>query len=266
MIRSKSSKPKTNKVSKAKNVQQLMMIPAIASIAVALSCGAAQVHAAMLVDIYIPNYGTNPAPIGAGATGSPTDIWNKLKLTAPGTKTGLLDVTGAATGLGFTLNGFNNSRTYAGPTKTNVPNPTLYNGYTFELLTNTASSIYSEVITGLTVGDSYNVYLYLQDRSASFHVIGATTPSDLTLTNAQYNTTSWIAGTNYVEYTGIAPDSSGKITIEPYSNTATGTGTSEIDLGAVQVQAAPVIPEPATLGMMAGVGVGLLLLVNRRRV
>ena len=125
--------------------------------------------------------------------------------------------------------------------------------------------------SGLNPGGTYDLYVYsayVDGNTAA----GANTPTvSLNLTKGTASTTSYSytynmsdanllasyqLGTNYEEFSNVTPDASGNIQVD-------GTAMNSSLFNGVQIYA---VPEPATLGLVAVGGLGLLLLKRRKAV
>ena len=125
-------------------------------------------------------------------------------------------------------------------------------------------------LTGLNPVVSYDVYVYSAYTQGV--LTGGNTPTvSLSLAKGTAATTSYTytynmsdanllasyqLGTNYEEFQNVTPDNTGTIAIA-------GTGVNTSLFNAFQVYA---VPEPATLGLVAAGGLGLLLRKRRKTV
>ena len=125
-------------------------------------------------------------------------------------------------------------------------------------------------LSGLNPNGSYDVYVYSAYTQGV--LTGGNTPTvSLSLTKGTAATTSYTytynmsdpnllasyqLGTNYEEFSNVTPDNTGTIAIA-------GTGVNTSLFNAFQLYA---VPEPATLGLLALGGMGLLLLKRRKAV
>jgi hypothetical protein len=98
-------------------------------------------------------------------------------------------------------------------------------------------------LTGLKVGQGYDLYVYTAgDQSVAGGRQGQFTVSG----NAQYyvwdgKTTNLVEGVTYLEFVGVAPDSTGTLVIN------LGNAAAETDLDGFQLQVAPAGPSPSMI-------------------
>ena len=232
----------------------------------ALFAIAAAAQAAVLIDVqFLGGFGgggTGTAQTGGAVIGSAGDHWNTFQPTGPSYAPGgtlLNTASGSSTvGISLTLNGGIGGGW-------NSPSGNSFTPGAYQNLMSawigTATNITSTVaLTGLTPGQSYDLYLYsgsnTDGRKTAFTITGATTSA--TVTTSPFNTSgsTFIEGTNYVHFTSLAPDLSGNMTIS-----FTGAGT-EGDLNGFQIQS---VPEPGTWALLV-FSLTTVIVLRRRRV
>ena len=201
-----------------------------------------------------------------GTTGVvPQSGWNN-ESGSSGTSVAVTDSVGGAGG-SLTWNAPNG--VYGGGTPT-TPTEELYVGWldnfgspaTTVSLSNLPSSI-----TGSGGNNPYDVYLYIGDETAGrggTYTVNGT--SEVLISNGTYTSFTPItpgassSGTgNYYEFTNVTG------TTLNISAVVTDNGF-RASLDGFQVASAAAVPEPATLGLVAAGGLGLLLLGKRRKV
>lgn len=211
---------------------------------------------------------------GQGAAGGGGTTWNTTtNALGPNsnnnvqntyTYTGVVDSNGNPTSVGFSFDnqggGYDNSVT---PDTNPTDAQTLLQPYAFDYY-NTGDGSSSDPtfsITGLESGGLYDVYVYAINGTYANRGTNVTIGST-TLSTANTQNTSFVAGNNYVEFTNVAADNTGSITGTYLPGTApTFGGNGEADFNGLQLVA---VPEPTTLGIF-GAGLASLLLLKRRR-
>ncbi len=242
-----------------------------------------------LVDVQF--YGTNYPTVsgqaaGAGAIGSANDNWNTVTEGATtnsvaanittGSSGAALDlVNGSASGATLTVistgGGSGNyvgssgsgNVPYLGPTQT--VNFNLLNGSigTYGTTGSTPKgNVTFATIGGLNPSLEYNLYVENGLEDTTYTVTGATVLTGTVNTYTDANTSAWVSGNDYYEFT-LAPDSSGNISIAYiYAGTAGGEYGSATSASGLQITP---VPEAANLSLVGVGGFGLLLLLKRRR-
>ncbi len=276
-----------NGTEKVKGNGMVWAMGAVAVGAAAMAMGGQAAQATFnsgLVDVQF--YGTNNPTVsgqatGAGVIGSSSDAWNTVtegatansvavNLTSGSSGVAIDNVNGAASGATLSViktgGGSGNyigssgsgDVSYLGPTKT----------VNFNLLNGNYSTYPTGPTTFATIGGldpslTYNLYVENGLNNNTYTVTGATVLSGTVDTLNDGDTSAWVSGNDYYEFT-LAPDSNGDISIAylyvagssaPYGTGATASG----------FQITPV-PESASLGLLAAGGLGLLLLKRRRTV
>jgi hypothetical protein len=247
-------------------------VAAVASLGVAV--GHARASMAGLVNIDVTSGAS-----GAGAIGSAGHFWNTANIAAaPGmiVSAGPFTAADGTTAKTVKITNYNlkqGSQTLTATQVGEVPNPSMFgsgtSGSNYEYVVpgftgydGSPTSGYEFVLSGLDPSTTYDLYGYdgcpVTPRPSSYQVVGATTPSTQTIEDQLYGT-SWVEGENYVMFT-LQPDSNGDIAIQPFS--PSGTTGAEADTSAFQIVP---VPEPATLGLMALGGLGILLVGRKRK-
>jgi hypothetical protein len=211
--------------------------------------------------------GPNPSPVNiAGAlhtsTGPAPDtgtLWNDFKISISGlgdtvvagdTRNNLLDSTGAATTIDVSLtSGF--YRAFNSSTTT-------INDLQQEWVFAQSGLLATMTVGGLNSWLTYDLYLVTPGVTTipTAYTIGATTKS---ATGAAGTGGIWTAGTHYVLFSGITPDSGGNIAIGIQDGLAPITGNGGI--AAMQIVA---VPEPSTSMILISSFVGLGIVLRRR--
>ena len=245
----------------------------VASLGVAV--GHARASIAGLVNIDV-----TPGASGAGAIGSAGDFWNTANIAAePGmtVSAGPFTAADGTTATTVKITNYNlkqGAQTLTATQVGEVPNPSMFgsgtSGSNYEYVVpgftgydGSPTSGYEFVLSGLDPSTTYDLYVYdgcpVVPRPSSYQVVGATTPSTQTIADQLYSGTSWVEGENYVMFT-LQPDSNGDIAIQPFS--PSGSTGAEADTSAFQIVP---VPEPATLGLMALGGLGILLVGRKHK-
>lgn len=233
----------------------------VALVAATVIAGASESRASTVIGVNFT--GSNFVSV-TGTTGVvPQNRWNNVSSSS-----GTDAVTTASGGSGGTLTYNAPNGVYAGgPTTT--PTEDLYAGWldnfgspgTTVSLSNLPSSI-----TGSGGNNPYDVYLCISDDSAGrggTYTVNGT--SEVLISNGTYSSFAPItpgassSGTgNYYEFTNVTG------TTLNISAVVTGNGY-RAPLNGFQVVSAAAVPEPATLGLVAAGGLGLLLVGKRRK-
>ncbi len=209
--------------------------------------------------------GPNPLPAmtGAAEVGLPADAWNGVtasEINYSGYPSGMTTPTpipleygdGTASGVNMTISspdggtycanaytwGNDSPFTPAGSPYSDLMECLMYVG---------GGGSANITLTGLKVGQGYNLYVYTAgDQSVSGGRQGQYTVAG----NAQYyvwdgKTTNLVEGVTYLEFVGVAPDSTGTLVIN------LGNATAETDLDGFQLQAAPAGPSPSMINNLS---------------
>ncbi|AOS44709.1 hypothetical protein Verru16b_01776 [Lacunisphaera limnophila] len=215
-------------------------------------------------------------PGGAIAPGSATGVvsamnWNNVTAVFPdpapdsgitGAITGLVDGTGATTGVNISYVGWGyQSAAVSGGT---TADHQLLNNFSY----GNAGHPLSATVTGLSSAftGSYDVYVYFANPN-DFHVIsyalGGTTYYTRTLGNFNFGTTGWVEGKtttlpasyevapqgNYVRFAGVSGNA---FTLDVAGPAVSGSGSNYNAISGLQIVAATPIPEPATVTLLLG--------------
>ncbi|MGC9261650.1 MAG: PEP-CTERM sorting domain-containing protein [Phycisphaerae bacterium] len=236
----------------------------LAAIAVAGSIAVVSTVSADVINVQYPakinnTNATYSVYTGTGAAPDTGTVWNQSN---PGTKTAtsLVDSQGNPTSV--TLENTilaNGMRGEPGPAVTNA----LLDNYLFM----DGTTPFTFTIAGLTPGFSYDLYLYSSDGGLANGQGGSFTVNDVSFGQTGSKTQKSTAtsttiptsdlGITYVEGTTTA-DTNGDINVSDAPNTVSPTNGA--DFNGFQL----VTPEPATLGLFALGGLGLLLIKRRK--
>jgi hypothetical protein len=186
-------------------------------------------------------------------TGTHWNSGNGLENTKTKTFSNLLasDGTTAATGVSITITNVSSYDT----TNDGHPatlKPTLMNDYCYSSLAGGGTGPTTFSINGLTSGGQYDLYLYSQNGGYGNGVTTFTIGEAAKVATNAGNISSFIAGTNYVLYSGLTA-TGGTI-----SGTFSGTG----GFNGFQLTS---VPEPSTLVLFATGLIGLLAYAWRKR-
>ena len=198
----------------------------------------------------------NATQTGAAVVGTAGDVWNHSG-NGTGTAVALNNVAGTSSGVSLTWSGaggvFQHDGGFSNPTVT--PWASLMTSYLYS----TASSTLA--LTGLNASLTYDLYLYIQPtwggdgRTAAFTATGLVTTGPVTTLGAIPSLNTFVLGTNYVKFSGLAPTAGGNLTI-------TYTTPNEADLNGFQLQS---VPEPGTWALLALPGTVFMVMRPRRR-
>lgn len=216
----------------------------------AISFGVSQVHAGIIGVDFQDNDGTGDAS-GAAVIGAAGDVWNVFTGGGGSTIAGTYDLNlvDGTTDSGIDLTIVGDAR-YAGGDFTGLVNP--FAGYAFLV-----DPSVTMTLSGFAQNETADIYLYAgkgnnQFEPASF-TIGGTTKI---VADSASDATSYTEGQEYVVFSGVSADASGNIEI-------TWAGVDGYSYSAFDGMQVNVIPEPATLGLVAVFG-GSVLVIRRR--
>lgn len=126
----------------------------------------------------------------------------------------------------------------------------LFHGYYY------TSSPKTITLDGLTIGASYDLYLYSEGGAANRPITFTLDRNSFSLTAG--STTSFVEGTNYGVFSFTATGTSQLFTVGP-------TGSNEANLAGLQVVQTSAVPEPSTYAALAGLAALGLAAARRRR-
>jgi len=222
------------KNSKSKMVTRVM---AAAIAAAAMFSGIASTQAAVLINI---DFGGQNLKTGAAVLGVSGDTWNN------GAGSNLVNSANVGTTVDVTLSalvGFYGTSGGGAPTS---------DGLMFDYA-NRNNDSFTVTLSDLAINTTYDIVAYGAGDSGTQ---GSLFAGALTGTTTGAQRTSYVSGVNYVR--GLATSNgSGVLTFTVSSN-----GSTYSVLNGLQIQDAPAIPEPASLGLL---GMGALALLARRR-
>jgi hypothetical protein len=187
--------------------------------------------------VFHVNFDTEARTGLVGPAGGAGAIWNEQLGTDGLTASGLLDSTGAASSVGFTCNA-SNIDPWGAPTLG------MLTGAAF----NFARTPFSLVISGLTPGKKYALYLASfhpneQGSRSLFSTSNQTTTPGTRIADSfgpNGNSYTWVEGVNFVRFDNIEPDSAGRITVAMASDS--GTSEKRAYLNGFQLMEAPATP------------------------
>ena len=205
----------------------------------------------------VSTLGTLVSAYTLGATSSNITI-NSVLFTAVNTPTSSSGPSSVALGSDtITSDSIAGGNFYGAPSSFSAAYQSLLNAAFFESNNNTADPLVL-TLNGLTPGQTYQFETWVNDARTGSGVGGRTetvgAPNDVA--TLAYQTGALGAG-QFVLGTFTA-DSTG-------SQVMTYTGNADAQINAFQLRAVPV-PEPASLGLVAAGGLGLLLIGKRRKV
>ena len=183
--------------------------------------------------------------IGAAVIGGSTDQWNQISATS-GTAVALSSSTGLASGLNFTWS--------ANAVYGVVPSASGFNSTSYANLmqsfavTHSGNAAMTMQYHGLSAGQAFSLYIYGQSDGNSSNFGDTITVNGATQTLLESNISSFVNGTNYLLFNGVA-DASGNISISAVN----AAGKSEADINGLQLSFTQV-PEPASI-LLFGAGI-----------
>ena len=200
---------------------------------------------------------------GQGALSDPNNnYWNPIAFNNTTSSTGLESDGITSTGVTLTTAGLGNSYNPGqggiglAPDGTDLP-VALFDPFAY---TQAASPSYTLTLNNVAAG-SYNLFLYATNNDSGNLDSTVFTIGSQSLTVLNAGDTTFVEGSNYVEFTGISPVD-GVISITATHGAAGVNG--EIDFNGLQLAAAEV-PEPSAYALLlAGLGSMIVLLRNKR--
>ncbi|MFK7910735.1 MAG: PEP-CTERM sorting domain-containing protein [Akkermansiaceae bacterium] len=205
------------------------------------------------------NRTTNSGNLTGPAGDAPGSTWN---IISGFSGTGLLDSTGASTGIGYTTT-FSERRAIS----ITAPDLELARIYMQDFGKGGSNTI---TINGLDIGGTYDLWLVSVSNSGAgteyyrgdFITSNTTSsPSTQSIISSPRNISTFVAGQNFVLFDDIVADINGEITITADAADLTGSSGDEFRFGLNGFQIEQV-PEPSTTALL---GLGGLALILRRR-
>ncbi len=229
----------------------------IAAVALLL---AGPAHAA-LIDVQFQSPGgggssgtTGVAYTGGAVVGGAGDSWNHIQ-----TSSGSMAVntsTGAVSGITFT---WSTSGIYGlSPGSSTFAATSYVNLMQSFAVTHSGNPAMSLGYHGLTPGQAFSLYIYGQSDGGSPNYGSTITVNGSTQTALQTVTSSFVLGSNYLLFNGVA-DASGNISV----SALTAPGKSEADINGMQLVTQ--VPEPASALLLGAGVIGLAAAQGRRR-
>ena len=192
---------------------------------------------------------------GAAVIGGATDQWNQISATS-GTAVALSSSTGLASGLNFTWS--------ANAVYGVVPSASGFNSTSYANLmqsfavTHSGNAAMTMQYHGLSAGQAFSLYIYGQSDGNSSNFGDTITVNGATQTLLESNISSFVNGTNYLLFNGVA-DASGNISISAVN----AAGKSEADINGLQLSFTQV-PEPASI-LLFGASIAGVVVARRRK-